>query len=223
VTEPFNVLQSYHDLRARMEALEAHLRLQEGTPEATGNRQEAPAPAPTPAPKDFKCALAKEMLARFEKQGQFETEGFGFAQELVSQYGGDYIDDDATIFKISAKDLYVLMRIIGYSHSGSKGKLPPIVSGYPSLTKTFQVSRGGTHAEGMAEVNRSYGEIQAYGRRCYEAGVVAGAAPFAMPHAFTRTQISSACIRAGLSAPELEVVRSKLEEIAAEELSRVPD
>jgi hypothetical protein len=224
VTEPFNVLQSYHDLESRINQLEALV-----LSRATGHRQEAPAPAPKatvtqgdlidftryqvtaihrdssevvlralgfrgvsphlrvrqglylarppavahswptpkppdPPPKDFKCPLAKETRAEFEQQGEFEKEEFFFSQELVSQYGGDYIDDDATIFKISAKDLYVLLKVIGYGR----------------VSET-------------------------------------------LPHAFTRAQISSACIRAGLSAPELGVVRSKLEEIVAEELSHVPN
>lgn len=111
MTKCINVSQELHDLKDRVEALEKVLRV--------WRMSKAPDPTPAPAPKDFKCALAKEMLARFEKQGQFETEGFGFAQELVSQYGGDYIDDDATIFKISAKDLYVLMRVIGYGQDPS--------------------------------------------------------------------------------------------------------
>lgn len=62
----------------------------------------------------FKCQHAKDELARLDAAGAFDTEEFGFAQELVAQYGGTHIDGDATVFAISTKDMYVLMKVLGY-------------------------------------------------------------------------------------------------------------
>ncbi len=62
----------------------------------------------------FKCETAKRLLDELNQAGAFNSEEFGFAQEMILQYGGTYIDDDAEIVGISAKDLFVVMKVLGY-------------------------------------------------------------------------------------------------------------
>jgi hypothetical protein len=62
----------------------------------------------------FKCDAAKAIRVKMEQTGAFDTEEFGFAQEMATQYGASHVDDDADIFIITARDLYVMMRTIGY-------------------------------------------------------------------------------------------------------------
>ena len=73
---------------------------------------------------DYRCPYAKALYEEFEKVGQFDTEEFGFAQELVSQYGGNYVDDDAEVFQITAKHLYVIMKVLGYGRLSEKQDKP---------------------------------------------------------------------------------------------------
>lgn len=56
----------------------------------------------------------EEFAAFLDGQNAFETEEFGFAQEMAMQYGFEYTDDDATQFKCSAKQLFTLMKALGY-------------------------------------------------------------------------------------------------------------
>lgn len=65
----------------------------------------------------FRCERSKELRAQMEAAGDFETEEFGFAQQLVDQYGGEHIDDNAEVYKIHVKDLYVIMKMLGYSRA----------------------------------------------------------------------------------------------------------
>ena len=46
-----------------------------------------------------------------------DTEEFGFAQEMALEHGARYLDDDAEMFVITAKDLYTLMLALGYKHN----------------------------------------------------------------------------------------------------------
>lgn len=69
--------------------------------------------------RDFRCKFAKQLHDQMAATGDFESEGFGFAQEVASQYGADHLDADATILRISARELYVLMRAMGYRHKTS--------------------------------------------------------------------------------------------------------
>lgn len=71
---------------------------------------------------DCRCNRSKQLLAEMEADGSFESEDFGYAQELVTQYGGDYVDDAAEIFQISAKDMFVIMKMLGYRSSNSESK-----------------------------------------------------------------------------------------------------
>lgn len=68
----------------------------------------------------FKCEFAKQRKAEMLAQGAFETEDFGFACECAEQYGASYLDDDATVFQISADDLFVLMDVLGYREAPSQ-------------------------------------------------------------------------------------------------------
>lgn len=67
------------------------------------------------AAEQFKCEFSKVLRSDLEASGYFEKEAFGFFQERVMQYGGDFIDDDATIVAISTKDLAVFVN----AHGGS--------------------------------------------------------------------------------------------------------
>lgn len=59
--------------------------------------------------------MTPEQFAAFlERIGAFETEEFGFAQECALQYGFEYVDDDATLMQCTNKQLYTLMKALGY-------------------------------------------------------------------------------------------------------------
>lgn len=88
---------------------------------------------------DYRCPYAKAMYEQFEKIGQFDTEEFGFAQELVSQYGGDYVDDDAEVFQITAKHLYVMMKVLGYGRLSEKQDKSDTVAASNGLKVNIEV------------------------------------------------------------------------------------
>lgn len=95
---------------------------------------------PEPEDKtDYRCPYAKAMYEQFEKIGQFDTEEFGFAQELVSQYGGDYVDDDAEVFQITAKHLYVMMKVLGYGRLSEKQDKSDTVAASNGLKVNIEV------------------------------------------------------------------------------------
>lgn len=56
----------------------------------------------------------EQFAAHLERTGAFDTEEFGFAQEMALQYGFDYTNDDASEMKCSAKQLFTLMKALGY-------------------------------------------------------------------------------------------------------------
>lgn len=64
--------------------------------------------------RDFRCEFAKQLYELTKSTGGFDSEEFGFAQEIAMQYGADYLDDDATVFRMSAEHIYVLMKAMGY-------------------------------------------------------------------------------------------------------------
>ncbi len=55
-----------------------------------------------------------EITQHLESTGAFESEEFGFAQELAMHFGFVFTDDDATQMACSNKQLYVLMKALGY-------------------------------------------------------------------------------------------------------------
>lgn len=56
----------------------------------------------------------EEFAAFLESQNAFETEEFGFAQEAAMQYGFEFTDDDATQMRCTSKQLFTLMKALGY-------------------------------------------------------------------------------------------------------------
>ncbi len=67
----------------------------------------------------------EQLHAHLEKTGAFETEEFGFAQECALQYGFEFTDDDATQMSCSARQLFTLMKALGYHRVA---KVVPAVS-----------------------------------------------------------------------------------------------
>lgn len=70
----------------------------------------------------FKCDHAKAKRAYHEAEGTFETEDFHFAIEMALQYGAAHVDDDATVLQISDRDLYVIMKVLGWSRKTEAGQ-----------------------------------------------------------------------------------------------------
>jgi hypothetical protein len=91
----------------------------------------------------FRCDESKRRRAAMEAKGDFDKEEFGFAQELIDQYGGDLVDDDAEVYKIQAKDLYVVMKMLGYgrkpvaSEPLERGDLVTVEGGVASKAEPF--------------------------------------------------------------------------------------
>lgn len=57
-------------------------------------------------PEKYKCQRARDSKANLSAEGRFDEEAFGFFVENILQYGGDFIDDDLKVFRISAEDLF---------------------------------------------------------------------------------------------------------------------
>lgn len=56
----------------------------------------------------------EEITQHLEASRAFDSEEFGFAQELAMHFGFVFTDDDATQMACSNKQLYVLMKALGY-------------------------------------------------------------------------------------------------------------
>jgi hypothetical protein len=71
-------------------------------------------------------------------QNAFETEEFGFAQELAMQYGFEYTDDDATQMRCTNKQLFTLMKALGYQRVA---RVRPAPAGFEPLGYSGKIFR----------------------------------------------------------------------------------
>lgn len=64
----------------------------------------------------------EQYMRHLEKIGAFDTEEFGFAQELALHFGFEFIDEDATVFRCTNKQLFALMKALGYNRVARERK-----------------------------------------------------------------------------------------------------
>lgn len=58
----------------------------------------------------------QKLMEVLRSNGAFETEEFGFAQEMALQFGFEYADEDCTVMQCTPEQLFGLMKALGYVH-----------------------------------------------------------------------------------------------------------
>ena len=73
--------------------------------------------------ESFKCQMAKDEYQKAEKAGRFHDENYiGYAMEMACQYGAIHVDNEGEILQIDAKNLLVMMLVLGWAPLNQKGQ-----------------------------------------------------------------------------------------------------